>query len=317
MTMTLDPELATALMARAEAAAAAGISVPARGDALSLRAMVDVFLQQNFEALPDAPDVDAKQYSATAGDGSDIALRWYAHTRGRTGSAVVYVHGGGMICGNLDNFDRLVRYYVQLTGVPFLAVGYRLSPEHPGTTPAEDSFAGVRWLLEHTDDMGVDPARIALMGDSGGGGVGAGAAILARDTGVQLAKQILIYPMLDDRNMTPDPALAPTATWTYDNNYTGWKALLGDSLGQPGVSPVAAPARLTDFTGLAPGYIEVAELDIFRDEDIEYAQQMLRAGVSCELHVHPGGPHGHDWINPKSALSRRVVADRVRVITSL
>jgi acetyl esterase/lipase len=233
------------------------------------------------------------------------------------GPAVVYIHGGGMVCGTLENYDRLLRYYVQQTKIPFLAVGYRLSPEYPGTIPAEDSFAGVRWMFDHAAELGVDATRIALMGDSGGGGVGAGAAILARDNGVQLSKQILIYPMLDDRNTEPDPDLAPTAVWTYDNNYTGWNALLGKDLGGPSVSPVAAPARLADFAGLAPAYIEVGELDIFRDESIDYAQRILRAGISCELHVHPGGPHGHDWLNPNSALSRRAVAERLRVIVSL
>ncbi|MGP3964002.1 alpha/beta hydrolase [Nonomuraea sp. 3N208] len=315
MTMTLDPEIAAVLMAQAEAMT--GITLPERGDALALRAMIDDTLKMSFDALPDAPDVTMTPYTATAGDGADVPMRWYTRTGSRTGAAVVYIHGGGMICGTLDNYDRLVRHYVQLAGVPFLAVGYRLAPEFPGTTPAEDSFAGVRWIFEHAEELGVDQARIALMGDSGGGGVGAGAAILARDNGVRLAMQILIYPMLDDRNTKPDAVLAPMAVWTYDNNYTGWKALLGDALGTPSVSPVAAPARLRDFTGLAPAYIEVGDLDIFRDESIAYASRLLAAGISCELHVHPGAPHAHDWLNPNATISRRVVADRVRVITAL
>jgi acetyl esterase/lipase len=173
------------------------------------------------------------------------------------------------------------------------------------------------WIVEHAAELGIDPERIAVMGDSAGGGMGAGAAILARDNGVPLSKQILIYPVLDDRNIEPDPLLAPTAIWTYDDNYTAWHARLGDQLGTPDVSPLVAPGRLEDFAGLAPGYIEVGEFDIFRDESINYAQRMFRAGVSCELHVHPGAPHVHDWINPNAALAKRVMADRVRVIRSL
>ncbi|WP_052665878.1 alpha/beta hydrolase [Nitriliruptor alkaliphilus] len=315
--MTMDPEIAAVLMAQAEAAAASGLVMPERGDAFTLRAIMDQILLLTYSALPDAPDVSVTSFTATAHDGADIELRWYTRKDPLTGPAVVYIHGGGMICGTLDTHDGLVRHYVQLTGVPFLAVGYRLAPEFPGTIPAQDAFAAVQWMVDHAVELGVDPGRIALMGDSGGGGVGAGAAILARDNGVHLSKQILIYPMLDDRNTTPDPLMAPTATWTYDNNYTGWTALLGDDLGGPDVSPLAAPARLSDFRGLAPSYVEVAELDIFRDESIAYAQQLLRAGVSCELHVHPGGPHVHDWLNPNGSLSRRVVADRVRVITTL
>lgn len=317
MTIPLDPGLAAALTARAEAARAAGVTAPPRGDALGLRAMIDGMLGEMMGRLPAAPDVAVATHTATAHDGAPIELRWYTRAGSNPGSAVVYIHGGGLICGTLDNYDPLVRHYTQLTGVPFLAAGYRLAPEQTGTTPARDALAAVRWLIDHAAELGVDAARIALMGDSGGGAVGAAAAILARNEGVPLARQIWVFPMLDDRNVEPDPLLARTATWTYGNNFTGWNALLGESRGTADVPPEAAPARLDDFTGLAPAYIEVGELDIFRDEDVAYAQQLWKAGVSCELHVHPGAPHGHDWVDPTSDLCRRVVADRVRVVTSL
>ena len=313
--MSLDPEIASALALTAEQAD--GIVVPERGDALGLRALTDQNVDGMFANLPDAAGVSRAGHVVAAGDGCEIELRWY--TRGdRAGSAsVVYIHGGGMICGTLDNYEPLVRHYVQLTGVPFLAVGYRLAPEFPGEVPATDCFAGLRWMFDHAAELGTDPARIALMGDSAGGGLAAAAAILARDNGLPLARQILIYPMLDDRNTVDDPLLAATATWTYDQNYTGWLALLGPQLGGPAVSPVAAPARLTDFADLAPAYIEVGELDIFRDESVSYAQNLMRAGVSCELHVYPGSPHGHDWLNPDAEISRRAVAPRLRLIAAL
>jgi acetyl esterase/lipase len=310
----LDPEIASAIALAAEQADGAGI--PERGDALALRATTDPAADL-FANVPDAPDVSRADHVVTAGDGHEISLRWYTRADRAGSASVVYIHGGGMILGTLDNYDRLVRHYVQLTGVPFLAVGYRLAPEFPGVVPATDAFAGLRWMLGHAADLGTDPARVALMGDSAGGGVAAGAAILARDHGLALARQILIFPMLDDRNTVADPLLAATATWTYDQNYTGWHALLGEELGKPAVSPVAAPARLTDFAGLAPAYIEVGELDIFRDESIRYAQNLMRAGVSCELHVYPGSPHGHDWLDPDAAISRRAVAGRTRLITAL
>jgi len=196
-------------------------------------------------------------------------------------------------------------------------VDYRLAPEAKGTTLANDVFLGVTWLVDHAAELGVDPNRIAVMGDSGGGGPVAGAAIIARDQNLILAKQILIYPMLDDRNVIADPLLEPFAAWSYDNNYTAWRALLDEQLGTEQVSPVAAPARLKDFTGLAPAYIEVGELDIFRDEDIAYAQQLNKAGIPVELHVHPGALHGYDRIAPNSKLTERAMSDRLRVIQSI
>jgi acetyl esterase/lipase len=184
-------------------------------------------------------------------------------------------------------------------------------------TLAEDVFAGLTWLLAHAGQLGIDPARVAVMGDSGGGAPAAGAAILARDRGLALARQILVYPMLDDRNQTPDPARAAYLTWTYDHNYTAWSAVLGDQLGTGYVSPVAAPARLENPKGLAAAYIDVGDLDIFRDEDIAYAQNLALAGVPVELHVHPGVPHGWERFAPHCSSARRAMADRLRAVTSI
>ncbi|WAL49317.1 alpha/beta hydrolase [Rhodococcus pyridinivorans] len=315
MTLQLDSELATVMAAAA--AASEGVAPPERGDALALRETTTQTLKTLFANVPPSPDVNTTDFVAVSKDGTAVPLRWYTRGADSPSSAIVYVHGGGMICGSVDLFDPLLRRYVQLSGVPFLAVDYRLAPEHTETIPAEDAFAAIEWLVDNADRLGVDLERIALMGDSGGGGVGAGAAILARANGVQLARQILIYPMLDDRNTSPDSALAPTATWTYDNNYTGWHALLGDNLASPTVPAVAAPARLDDPTGLAPAYIEVGELDIFRDECIEYARRLLTAGVSCELHVIPGAPHAHDLLGMPLSIGQRSLEEKIRVISAV
>ncbi|WP_371859815.1 alpha/beta hydrolase [Nocardia uniformis] len=268
-------------------------------------------------ALPPTPDVSTTTFTATADDGTTIPSRWYARADSAPGSAVVYVHGGGMICGSVELYEPLVQHYVQLTGVPMLSVDYRLAPEVHDSTPATDSFAALQLLYKEADNLGVDRSRIALMGDSGGGGIAASTAILARDNGIEVAKQILVYPMLDDRNTEPDPILAPTALWSYDNNYTAWHALLGDTIGGATVSPLAAAARLVDFSNLAPAYIEVGELDIFRDESLRYAQQLATAGVSCEFHLYPGAPHGYDWLGVQTAIGTRVMTDRIRVLKSL
>jgi acetyl esterase/lipase len=266
--------------------------------------------------------VDIEQHTVTAADGATVALTWY-HASGAEspGSAALYLHGGGMIF-NLEQigvlYDLAVREYVAASGVPMLVVDYRVAPEHPDPTPVEDCYSALVWLADHAADLGVDPARLAVMGDSAGGGLAAGVCLVARDRGgPAVAQQILIYPMLDDRPATPNPELEPFLTWTYDDNVTGWGALLGNNAGGEGVSPYAAPARADDLTGLPDAYIDVGDLDVFRDEDIEYARRLGDAGVPTELHVYPGCPHAFEALAHEAAVSRRAISDRVRRLRAL
>lgn len=288
------------------------------GDVAARRALFDDSPGLLDSGKPFPEGVSCAGFTATAADGAQVPVRWYKPTSLEPRSAVVYLHGGGMIMGNIDVYHGTVARYVADAAVPLLSVDYRKAPEHPDTGPAEDSYAGLLWLAEHADELGVDPSRIAVMGDSAGGGLAAAVALLARDRGgPALARQILIYPMLDDRNCEPDAALVPTAMWTYDDNLTGWGALLGAARGSDEVSPYAAPARVGNATGLAPAYIEVGELDIFRDECLDYASRLLTAGVSTEVHVHPGLPHGYDIYAADTAVAQRIRADRLRVLSAL
>jgi acetyl esterase/lipase len=272
----------------------------------------------NNTAQPIASDVETTDYELTVAAGSTILARWYRLPSSDSRAAVVYLHGGGMILGSVPIFDGPVSRYVAHTGVPMLSVDYRLAPEHPYPTPVEDAYTGLVWLAAHAAELEVDPDRIAIMGDSAGGGLAAATAILSRDrSGPSLTRQILLYPMLDDRTATPDPELVPFAGWTYDDNVTGWRALLGERAGGPSVESTAAPARLTDATGLPPAYIEVGQLDIFRDEDAAYALALSQAGVPVEFHLHPGVPHEYDAIAFSADVSRRALADRHRVLKSI
>lgn len=269
-----------------------------------------------------AQGVEVDQYVLTAGDGATVQMSWY-HRSGpdQPGSAVLYVHGGGMIFGleQLRNvYDLTVGDYVAASGVPMLVVDYRVAPEHPHPTPVQDCYAALVWLAEHAGELGVDPARLAVMGDSAGGGLAAGVCLMARDRiGPSIAQQLLVYPMLDDRAKTPDPQMVPFLTWSYDDNVTSWAALLGDSAGTDAVSPYAAPARADDLVGLPDTYIEVGGLDIFRDEDITYARRLADAGVDTELHLHPGCPHVFEFLAHDADVSRRAVNDRVRRLLAL
>lgn len=316
MSYTLDPELAPAMAALA--AQAAGVPRPARGDWQAVRAAASAGLAYMASITPPSSGVTTTSFSTATSDGAtEIELRWYT-AETSPGSAVIYTHGGGMLAGSVDLYNEVLSWYVANSGVPFLSVDLRLAPEATSATSlAEDVFTGLTWLVDHASELGIDPSRIAVMGDSGGGGPTAAAAILARDRGVPVAKQILVYPMLDDRNTTPGQIPAELLTWGYDNNYTGWVTLLGEELGADDVSPVASPARLRDFAGLAPAYIEVGDLDIFRDECIAYAARLAQAGVPVELHVHPGAPHGFERFVPDAAVAQRAMADRAHAVRTI
>ena len=184
---------------------------------------------------------------------------------------------------------------------------FRSTP-HPG--PVEDCYAGLSWTLAHAAEIGTDPARVIVGGVSAGGGLAAAVALLARDRGAPaLLGQLLVCPMLDDRNETPSARqMAGLGVWDRSANYVGWTALLGDARGGPDVSPYAAPARAADLSGLPPAFIDVGSAETFRDEDVAYATRIWQAGGSAELHVWPGGFHGFAGAVPRAALSRAAVA---------
>ena len=316
MSLSFDPEFAQVFAPMAESMA--GATPPPVGDVAARRAMWEPIIGAASAAQPVPADVTTTEYFATADDGTKITMRWYAKTGAPSGPAALFFHGGGYIFGHIDLFDGPVARYVSASGVSMLSVEYRRAPEHPFPAPVEDGHTALRWLHEHAGELGVDPARIGVMGDSAGGGLAAALSILARERGgPAISRQILLMPMLDDRTTTPDPHIEPYLLWSYDDSRTAWPALLGDAAGGPDVPATAAPARLKDATGLPPAYIEVGQLDAFRDEDLAYALKLSRAGVPVEFHLHPGVPHEFDSIAFGIDVARRAVADRVRALASL
>ncbi|MCX4958120.1 alpha/beta hydrolase [Streptomyces virginiae] len=226
-----------------------------------------------------------------------------------------YMHGGGMVVGNAPSVvPQLLREWALPLGLAVISVEYGLAPQVRYPEPVEDCYAGLVWAAEHARELGIDANRIIIGGKSAGGGLAAALALLTRDRGGPAPiGQLLLCPMLDDRNTTfSSHQMAGVDIWDRTSNATGWQALLGDRFGTPDLSPYAAPARATDLSGLPPAYIDVGSVETFRDEDVAYADALWRAGGQAELHVWPGACHGFDSLAPDAALSQDARDARTR-----
>jgi len=223
-----------------------------------------------------------------------------------------WIHGGGHVLGQIEQDDLMMEHIVEAVGCAAVSVEWRRPPEHPFPAPMDDCYAGLTWTYRSAAELDLDPGRIAVGGASSGGGSAAGLALLARDRGeVPVCFQLLVYPMLDDRNVTPaSQAVTEPKVWNRQSNLIGWRSYVGDAVGTDQVSPYAAPTRADSLAGLPPAYLPVGDLDLFIDEDIEYAQRLQQADVPAELHVYPGGIHGFDLLAPASRLAQRFVRDR-------
>ncbi|MFE9436611.1 alpha/beta hydrolase [Streptomyces sp. NPDC006640] len=232
---------------------------------------------------------------------------------GQPRPVIYHAHGGGMILGNNRAGVEVVLEWAKELDAVVVSVEYRLAPEHPYPAGVEDVYAGLLWTAGHVAEFGGDPERIVVAGASAGGGLTAALALLSRDRGGPRAiGQVLMYPMLDDRNDTPSAyQMAGVGAWDRTANETAWTAVLGDARGGPDVPSYAAPARATDLAGLPPAFLDVGSAETFRDEVVDYASRIWQAGGVAELHVWPGGFHGFDSFAPDTPLSRTARAARI------
>ncbi|MEH3047303.1 alpha/beta hydrolase [Sphingomonas adhaesiva] len=222
--------------------------------------------------------------------------------------AIVHMHGGGFVLGALEGETRFLQEIALALDCVIVSVDYRLAPETDFRGSVADNHAGLSWTYRHAAQIGADPRRIAVMGESAGGGHAALLAIEARDRGeVPVLFQALIYPMLDDRTgsgIQPPPPIGSVG-WNARNNRYGWRSFLGVEPGTPRVPAAGVPARVASVAGLPPAYIAVGGLDLFVAEDIDYARRLTEAGVPTELLVLPGMFHASERAAPEAAISRR------------
>ncbi len=292
----LDPEIAAALKQMPPATGFTFEQLPAmREQRMAQLAAVELSGQ-----------VERTDYAVPGAEGApDVTIRVH-RPAGREGPlpCIYWMHGGGYVMGTYEMEDLRFDKWCQLLGCVGVAVDYRLAPETPYPGPIEDCYAGLRWVHDNADMLGVDAARIGIGGSSAGGGLAAALALLARDRGkVPLQYQLLIYPMIDDRMVTASSRWQ-VPVWPPASNERGWAAYLGDLVG--GDVPIyAAPARATDLSGLPQALIVVGALDGFLDEDADYAMRLTHQGVPTEFHLYPGAPHGFDLLMPGTAIARR------------
>ncbi len=216
--------------------------------------------------------------------------------------AVLWIHGGGLVVGHPIAYHDICRRLARELGAVVVSVDYRLAPQDPFPAGLEDCYSALRWLHDSAATLGVDPARIAVAGDSAGGGLTAAVCQVALDRGgPPVAFQAMKYPMLDDRSvLRADHEGRGSFVWTPASNAYAWGAYLGHAVTEDEDRPYAAPARRVDLSGLPPAWIGVGELDLFHDEDVDYAERLRGSGVTCELLVVPGMYHGAEGLVAKA-----------------
>ena len=298
----LDPELR-----------AAATQLMAGGNlTLSNEALADLRRNGNATALPPLPEIPVREEVVPGSP----PVTLFVVNGGRAGKrpAILHTHGGGHILGSARSELRYLQELARDLDCVLVTVEYRLAPETRYTGSVEDNYTALKWLHTNAEELGVDPDRIALLGESAGGTHAALLAIAARDRGeVPVLFQALVYPMLDDRtgSTRQTPPWIGAVLWDAAANRFGWNAFLGSEAGGPNVPSAGVPARVADLSGLPPTWIGVGGADLFVEEDIAYASRLTDAAVPTELLVVPRAFHAFDRVVPEASVSQRFTAAKM------
>lgn len=265
--------------------------------------------------VPPNPNVEISNHVAT-GPAGDIAVRVYSpKSATKPAPGLVYIHGGGMIMGGLDGEDGTCQMLADHLGAVVASVDYRKAPENPYPAAPEDCYTAASWVFENASKLGMDASNIGIYGQSAGGGLTLAVVLMSKDrSGPRFSFMAPIYPMIDDRNVTASSKLVTdVGIWDRAGSIEAW----GWYLGGAEADHYAAPARATDLSGLPPAYIDVGELDMFRDEDIDFAKRLAEANVQVEFHLWPGAYHASEVFAPTASLSSTIWATRISAMKRL
>ncbi|MEM7016215.1 MAG: alpha/beta hydrolase [Pseudomonadota bacterium] len=247
---------------------------------------------------------------------TNAGLRIYQPNGDSSGAGLLWIHGGGMITGRATQDDQTCANYARDLNLVVVSVDYRLAPKHPFPVPLDDCYEVWQWFTHEADNLGVDPSRIAISGQSAGGCLAASLAQKILDAGgVQPAAQALFCPMLDDRTAA-DPALDAIKhrVWNNKSNRAGWSAYLGHSPGESDVPAYAAPARRDELAGLPPTWVGIGDIDLFYEEARLYAQRLNEANVNCQFHTVPMAPHAFETFVPRASITQDFYQDNYQFL---
>jgi acetyl esterase/lipase len=278
------------------------------------RNTVDSLLRMMIAELPPIENVVMEDRNIPGPDGSpEVGVRIYKPVDVSASlPGMFFIHGGGMIMGSIEGENLKAAMLCETIQAVVVSVEYRLAPENPHPAPVQDCYEALVWMSKNATELGFDPERLAIVGGSAGGGLAIATALMARDQEFpKLCFQMANYPMIDDRNETPSSKeITDVGIWDREANLEAWDWYLG---GKP-ADEYAAPARAKNLSDLPPTFIDVGEIDLFRDEDIEFATRLLQAGVTTELHVYPGAYHASEAFAPDAELSKQIWAKRIEAL---
>ena len=278
------------------------------------RNVINSLIRMRTAALPPIDNIVIEDRNIAGPDALlELVVRIYKPT-GVSGSlpGIFFIHGGGMIMGSIETENHKAAMLCKAIHSIVVSVEYRLAPENPHPAPVQDCYKALVWMAKNATELSLDTDRLAIVGGSAGGGLAIGTALMARDKEFpKLSFQMANYPMIDDRNETPSSMeITDVGIWDRKANIEAWDWYLGGKK----ADEYAAPARAIDLSGLPPTFIDVGELDLFRDEDIEFAKRLLQAGVTTELHVYPGAYHASESFAPEAELSKQIWTKRIEAL---